>query len=242
MAGSGDRTLLCPWQPVTLQGLSQEHGSLGIVPTGMGASGSPRWCGADASAEPLRPRGARRSPSLGLVGARRGPGGARGLPLGPWGDAAPRYPPPRCVTLNSVRLRSFCSTWIFFPFNSRKKEGGGREKVFKLSPRNIRKITFFFPGREFPKDNYCNYSMTNVIFITCFFVFVFQREGFLGGGQRQWPPGGQGDRPERVCVPGRAHGVGGGVPVSLSHVNPRGPHWASGLLPLPPLVPRPPPA
>lgn len=42
--------------------------------------------------------------------------------------------------------------------------------MFKLSPRNMRKITFFFPGREFHKDNYCNYS--SYLYDECYFYYV----------------------------------------------------------------------
>lgn len=64
---------------------------------------------------------------------------------------------------------------------------GEGKKVFKLSPCNVRKITFFFPRWEFHKDNYCNYSFylcDECYFYYVLFIFISQHEGLLGGRQR----------------------------------------------------------
>lgn len=78
-----------------------------------------------------------------------------------------------CVKLNATEapFPPFCSIWIFFPFNSGKKKVG-EEARRCLNPRNIRKITFFFPRREFHKIIIViirPISVTNFFFITCGF-------------------------------------------------------------------------
>lgn len=76
--------------------------------------------------------------------------------------------------------------------------------MFKLSPHNIRKITFFFPGREFHKDNYCNYSF--YLYDECYFYYVpFYLHLPAQGASRGEGGGGshQGDRRRAwlsVCV------------------------------------------
>ena len=142
------------------------------------------------------------------------------------------------IKLYKAPFSPFSALFGFFPFNSGKKGVGEGKKVFKLSPRNIRKTTFFFPRREFYKDNYCNYSSylcDECYFYYVLFIFISQHKGLLGAGRGD---GHREDRPRAQAGTGPAASVW--MPTSVHKFKPTacgGSGFPPGLCPVPRALP-----